>query len=142
MMRIALKEYNEIMGLICGSYHEAALRLHLSDSEMGILYVLCSHESGCYQKVLYQETGMTKSTVNSAIKKMEQEGILYLKPGEGRNTCVFLTEKGQQLVENTVYKVIQMENEIFDSWSEEEQEIFLHLNRDFLERLEQKVHEL
>ena len=112
-MRIALKEYNEIMGMICGAYHEAALRLHLSDSEMDILYVICSHEPGCYQKVLYQENGVTKSTVNSAVKKLEQEGILCLKPGEGRNTCVFLTEKGQQLAESTVYKVIQMENEIF-----------------------------
>lgn len=142
MMRIALKEYNEIMGLICGAYHEAALRLQLSDSELDILYVICSHEPGCYQKVLYQETGMTKSTVNSAVKKLEQEGILCLKPGEGRNTCVFLTEKGQQLAESTVYKVIQMENEIFDSWSPEERETFLRLNRDFLERLEQKVREL
>ncbi len=141
-MRIALKEYNEIMGLTGGAYHEAALRMHMSDSELNILYVICSHEPGCYQKVLYQETGMTKSTVNSAVKKLEQEGILCLKPGEGRNTCVFLTEKGQQLAESTVYKVFQMENEIFDSWSPEEQETFLHLNRDFLERLEQKVREL
>lgn len=141
-MRIALKEYNEIMGLICGAYHEAALRLHMSDSELNILYVLCSYEQGCYQKVLYQETGLTKSTVNSAVKKLEQEGVLCLQPGEGRNTCVCLTEKGQQLVENTVYKVFQMENEIFDSWSAEEQETFLRLNRDFLERLEQKVREL
>ena len=141
-MRIALKEYNEIMGLIGGAYHEAALRMHMSDSELNILYVICSHEPGCYQKALYQENGMTKSTVNSAVKKLEQEGILCLKPGEGRNTRVFLTGKGQQLAEGTVYKVIQMENEIFDSWSPEERETFLRLNRDFLERLEQKVREL
>lgn len=85
---------------------------------------------------------MTKSTVNSAVKKMEQQDLVCLKPGEGRNTLVSLTEKGQQLAKDTVYKIFQMENEIFDSWSVEEQKIFLRLNREFQERLEQKVKEL
>lgn len=141
-MRIAFKECNELISLIEGCYHEAALKLNLTDSEFDILYVLSAHEEGCKQSILYKETGMTKSTANTTIKKMEREQLLYLTRGTGRNTCVFLTEKGKQLMENTIYKVIQMENEIYDSWSKEEQEVFLKLNRDFVEQLNKKIQDL
>lgn len=141
-MKIALKEYNEIINTICNLYHEAAVKLGLSDSEMDILYGLCSHGQGCYQSTLYKETGMTKSTINSAIKKMERDEILYLTPGPGRNTCVYLTEKGQKLAERTVYKVFEIENAVYEGWSEEEKQIFLRLNRNYAETLEQMVKKL
>ena len=137
-MRNAFREYNKLIGLIDGIYHEIALKLKLTDSEFDILYALSVHEEGCYQSVLYKQTGMTKSTVNTTIKKMEREELLYLTHGEGRNTCVFLTEKGKQLMKDTIYKVIQMENEIYDSWSKEEQEVLVRLSRDFVEKLNEK----
>ena len=62
---------------------------------------------------------------------MEQAGYLYLKPGTGRNTCVFLTEKGEELMKNTAHRLIAIENAIFESWSPEEQQLFMKLNRDF-----------
>ncbi len=141
-MRIAFKECNEFMSLIDGCYHEAALKLNLTDSEFDILYTLSAHEEGCYQSILYKETGMTKSTVNTTVKKMEKEQFIYLTRGTGRNTCVFLTEKGKLLMEDTIYKVIQMENEIYDSWSKEEQELFVRLNKDFAKKLDEKIKDL
>ena len=54
--------------------------------------------------------------------------VKYLTPGEGRNTMVFLTEKGRKLMEDTVYKVIQIENTIYDTWTPEEQKLFMKLN--------------
>ena len=86
-MKVEFKEFNSIIGKINGIYHEAALKMGMSDSERDILYVLCDKGSGCNQSVLYKETGMTRSTVNSAIRKLENKGILYLTAGTGRNTC-------------------------------------------------------
>lgn len=139
---MAFREYVELTGMIEGVYHEAALKLKLTDSEMDVLYVLAAHEQGCNQSVLYRETGRTKSTINSTVKKMEKEGMLYLTPGEGRNTCVFLTEQGKELMERTVYKIIDMENKIYGSWTQEEQQIFLRLNKDYVEKLGKMVKEL
>ena len=85
---------------------------------------------------------MTKSTINSAIKKMERDEILYLTPGPGRNTCVYLTEKGQKLAERTVYKVFEIENAVYESWSEEEQQTLLRLTRDCAEKMEQMIKKL
>lgn len=134
-MASTLREFNRIVSVVEGIYHEAALKWGMTDSEMHILYVLCFHETGCLQSVFYKETGMVKSTVNSAIGKMEREGIVFLTPADGRNTRVSLTAKGERLVQNTVYKIVQAENAIYAGWSEGERELFLHLNRDYARRL-------
>ena len=77
-------EYSAIESLIGCAYHEAALKMHLADSELCILYTLHTHGPGCLQSTLYKETGLTKTTVNSALKKLEKGGTLYLTPGPGR----------------------------------------------------------
>lgn len=141
-MESAFKDWPYIEGLINSAYHEAALKMKLSDSEMSILYVFNAHPEGCNQSVLYKEACLKKSTVNSAIRKMEKEELLYVTPGTGRNTQVFLTEKGKWLMEKTVYRMIEIENEIYNAWTPQEQELFMRLNRDFAEKLKEKVKKL
>ena len=115
-MYSAFKEFYNLLSQLNNAYHDAALKLGLTDSELDILYSLNEHGSGCNQSIFYKETGTTKSTINS---------------GTGRNTCVFLTEKGEELMKNTAHRLIAIENAIFESWSAEEQQIFIKLNRDF-----------
>lgn len=134
-----MKELNIISGTINGYYHEAALKLGISDAEMNVLYVLSYEGNGCYQSLLYKNTGMTRSTVNTIIRRFEKEELLYLKSGKGRNTCVFLTDKGERYLESTVQKIVEMENRIFMSWSEEERMIFLHLNQKYASNLKDEI---
>ena len=42
-------------------------------------------------------------------------------------------------MEDTVYRVIEIENEIYNGWTPEERELFMKLNRDFAEKLSDKV---
>ena len=126
-MESAFKDWDYIEGMIDSAYHEAALKMNLSDSEFSILYIFNEHQEGCNQ---------------SAIRKMEKKELLYLTPGSGRNTQVFLTEKGKKLMEDTVYRVIEIENEIYNDWTPEERELFMKLNRDFAEKLSDKVKKL
>ena len=132
-MYSAFKEFYNLLSQVDSTYHDAALKLGLTDSELDILYSLNEHGSGCNQSIFYKETG------NSAVRKMEQAGYLYLKPGTGRNTCVFLTEKGEELMKNTAHRLIAIENAIFESWSPEEQQLFMKLNRDFAAKFTEKT---
>lgn len=50
-----------------------------------------------------------------------------------------LTEAGQELMNRTVRRVIQFESDVYDSWSPEDQETFIRLNRDFAEKFTEKV---
>ena len=45
-------EYNAIESLIGCAYHEAALKMHLADSELCILYTLHTHGPGCLQSAM------------------------------------------------------------------------------------------
>lgn len=138
-MKSAFQEFNQINGRIENVYHEAAVKMGLPDSEFWILYTLRVHEDSCLQTVLCRETGMTKSTVNSALKKMEKEELLLMCPGGGRNTRIRLTEQGISLAERTVDRLIEMENCIYTGWTGEEQELLMKLNREFLEQMEMQI---
>lgn len=137
-----MKEFNIINGAINGYYHEAALKLGISDAEMNVLYVLSYEGSGCYQSLLYKNTGMTRSTVNTIIRRFEKEELLYLKSGKGRNTCVFLTEKGEKYLKDTVQKIVDIENRIFKGWPEEDRAEFLRLNQKYADELKDEIDQM
>ena len=137
-----MKEFNIVSGAINGYYHEAALKLGISDAEMNVLYVLSYEGSGCYQSLLYKNTGMTRSTVNTIIRRFEKEELLYLKSGKGRNTCVYLTEKGKKHLEDTVQKIVDIENRIFMNWTEEDRTIFLNLNQKYAAELKDGIEKM
>ena len=141
-MKVEFKTFNAIYGKIDSTYHEAALKLGMSDSERDILYVLFDKGSGCNQSALYKETGMTRSTVNTAIRKLEKAGILYLTAGTGKNTCVILTERGNVFLSETIGKLIEIENEIYRSWTPDERKVFIELNQRYADELNRRVREL
>ena len=134
-MKSAFQEFNQINGQIERSYHEAAVKMGLPDSAFWILYALVTNTPGIFQAELTFVTGISKTTVNSALKKMEREGLLTLSPGSGRNIRVDLTPAGNQLAEKTVCKLVALENRIYESWSPEEQRMLIQLNRDYADKL-------
>lgn len=141
-MESAFNEFNNIYSMIDNLYHEAALKLGLTDSEFDILYVLNAYSGSCNQSALYKESGQTRSTINSAVKKMEKAGYLTISAGTGRNTRVTLTPSGQSLMEQTLYRVIRIENDIYESWSAEDRQTFMRLNKDFADKLKERVRQL
>ena len=59
-MESAFKDWDYIEGMIDSAYHEAALKMNLSDSEFSILYIFNEHQEGCNQSAFYKESCMTK----------------------------------------------------------------------------------
>lgn len=138
-MKSLIVEYNNVQNQILYAYHEASVKLGISDAEFDILYVLNSEGNGCLQSALYKKTGATKSTINSCLHKMMERGLIELKASGGRNTAVFLTEKGVQHSEATVARVIAMENEIFSSLSAQEQKMLVEINKKYLLKFKEKM---
>ena len=89
-----LRRYNYLLQETDAVYHEMAQHWGLPDSVMGVLYTLCDAGGRCSVREVCRLGGMSKQTVNSALKKLEKGGTLYLTPGPGRNTRVYLTESG------------------------------------------------
>ena len=141
-MKAKYNEMNVVFENIDVYYHEAAKRMGLSDAEFILLYILVQADGFIPQKRIYQETCKSKSTINSAIKKLENNGIVEIKALDGKSTQVRLTKEGKKLSQNTVVKVIEIENRIYDSWSNEQKELMLYLNKDFLDKFSAEVERL
>lgn len=135
-----MKRFNLLISEIDAAYHDAALKLGMSDSAMLILYTICSCDGECLLGDI--TSGVSKQTVNSALRKLEADDVVCSEVFEGRKKKVYLTEKGRQLVKDTVLRVIKVENEIFDSWSEEEKSIYINLTQRYLADFKKKIREI
>ena len=139
---IEMKRFNYLISEIDSVYHEAALKLGLSDSAMSILYAICDNGEGCLLQEICFYTGISKQTINSALRKLEKEGIVYLELLNAKSKKVYLTDKGKKLAEKTAFRVLQMEDEIFASWKKEDVEKYLELTESYLVHLKEKINEL
>lgn len=141
-IKSGMKRYNFLMAEIDNAYHEAALKLGLSDSAMMILYAICSCGESCLLSEIIHWLGISKQTVNSSLRKLEQQDIIYLESAGGKTKRVCLTENGRAKVNDTVCRIIEIENKIFASWDREEWDIYLELTNRYLNAFKKEIKEL
>lgn len=137
-----MHRFTYLIGETDNTYHELALKVGLSDSAMLVLYTLCDMGGECSLQTICSFSGLAKQTVNSALRKLEKEEVVILKQHNGRNKNVELTDKGMKLAENTVAKIMKIENEIMESWTKEEVQQYLSLTERYLNMLKEKLEEM
>lgn len=136
-----VRQLNRLACALDCTYHQAARKFGLSDSVLCILYMLHERGDGCPLHDIYSKSGISKQTINSALRKLEAEQVLYLEPAGGRGKRLRLTETGKHYVETTAARLYEVEREIFRSWPKEDFDRYLSLmekhNRDLRERIPQ-----
>lgn len=137
-----LHNFNLLSSEIDAVYHFVAAKLGMSDSAMNILYVLCDNGGECLMNDFLRRTGMSKQTVNSSVSKLEAEGIVSISMADKKRKRAELTEKGKEYAGRTVMRIIEKENEIFSSWTKEEQTVYLDLTRRYLEEFREKTKDI
>ena len=135
-------QINHILHETNAAYHDFAVKFGISDSVFAILYVISSIGEPCLLSDFVKYSGTSKQTINSALRNMEQNGLIRLEDYNGRKKQLTLTGKGKSLVSLTVEKAILIENQIFDGWSKEEQEVFVRLNQRYLNELKSRISKL
>ena len=120
-------------------YHKIEVHYNLSDSCFWVLYILYEAKRPLSQKEICDYWCYNKQTINSALRKLEADGVVRSEVFEGRKKKVYLTEKGRRLAKDTVYRVIEIENEIFASWSDEEKRIYIELTQRYVEVFKEKI---
>lgn len=137
-----MKMFNHLWNEIDATYHDAALKLKLSDSAMIILYTICNNGDSCMIGDITRLSGISKQTINSSLRKLETDGIIYLELVGLRKKRVCLTEKGKRFAEDTVLKIINIENKIYNSWTKAELDLYLELTQRFLHDFENEIKKL
>lgn len=135
----ALKRCNYLFSETDMVYHEIYRALGLPDSAAGILYSALENGGGCLLRDICRHTGMSRQTVNSALRRLEKEGVLYLEKADGKNKMVRLTEEGRALAQRTAGRVLTAEDEIFAAWPPEDVRRYLELTEAYLLALKKKA---
>ena len=101
-------------------YHRLARACGLPDCAFWLLYTLLS---------------LPKQTVNSALKKLVEEGVLRLEAADGnlKNKRVCLTEAGEAFLRRTVDRVFGVESAAAARLTEEERSALVALSQKLLD---------
>ncbi len=137
-----ITRYRRAIGEIDALYHDLALKHGLSDSADAILYAICSNGESCSLKDIVLFSGVSKQTVNSSLRKLEKDGLLYLQLVDGKSKEAVLTEKGKAKCRDTVAKLVAIENRLLSEvWSEEEFTSYLELTEKYIRDMKKLIAE-
>ena len=135
-----IAEYNRLMQECNAVYHAAAMREGLSDSSFQILYMLRDAGDPCKQGDISDRASLPPQTVNSALKKLEKEGLVVLKRIDGKpGKSIHLTAAGQRLVREKIDPVIRAEEAACEAFSEEEKAAFFRLLDRLVKQLQTEI---
>lgn len=123
-------------------YHQASLRLGISDSESIVLYAAHVCQGTCALGYIIKNYGISKQTLHSAVRKLADQGLLELQPCGGREKQVVLTVAGQEYARNTAGRLLEAEIAAFDTWTDEEIATYLRLMEKYVDCLRQQVEKL
>lgn len=134
-----LKEFNQLFKEMMDLYYETAVRSGLSESAYDIFYAITCWGEGCSQKDIADLYHMSRTTINSSLKKLEEQGFIFLEKGTGKNKLLYLTEKGKAYMEQKILPCIQLEEAVFREMKPEENREFLSLLRRYVQIYRRKV---
>ena len=88
-----LLHWNSLYQQLNEIYRQYATQKGVSETTLWLLYFLCEHGGSCEQRALCRSLLDPPQTVNSSLKKLEQQGLvsLQLVAGSRKNKEVSLT---------------------------------------------------
>lgn len=135
-----LVRYNRLFKQLDGAYRRFANALNLSETALWILYSL-REGSARTQKDLCDLMHQSKQSINSALKRLEEEGCIVLTVSEENRTrkLLRLTERGEALAARTADKVIAAEERALAKLSPADAEQLLTLYGRFVQAVEDEI---
>lgn len=135
-----IRRYNSLYKETNGLYHDLARHFCLSDSAFWILYTLREAGGSVSQSQLCGDLYLSKQTVHSALKQLEQGGYLQLEnlPNNRKNKRVRVTPQGEELLCQVADPVFAMEERAFLRLSPQQRQALLELDEALLEALRQE----
>ncbi len=120
-------------------YHQASVKMGISDSVSVILYNLYDAGGTCLLRDICTFSGISKQTLNSGLRSLEAKQLLCLEQHNGRLKRVVLTPAGMEYAKATVARLFQAEMRTFDSWTEDEIRTYIQLQEKYAVCLRQQI---
>lgn len=132
------REFNRMYKEVDELYHEVALKSGLSDTSFLVLFSIVELGDGCLQIDIANRYFISKQTISSSVRALEQKGYLYLKHGKKRDMNLYLTAEGERFAADYIIPLMELESNVFLLMSPEERDGLLRLTRRYTELLKEK----
>lgn len=134
-----LQSINEMLSSIDNVYQKMLAAMNLPESVFITLFTILELGEGCLQKDISEKAYTNKKTINVAIKKLEQDGYIILKPEKYPNKQIFLTDEGKKYVQEKIMPLIEIENKVVESMTEQEHEILVKAYKKYITIYKEQV---
>lgn len=128
--------FNDLYNRMNGIYRSIAKKYNLSECQFWILYALSVENRPLTQTELRSYLIEPKQTIHSAMHKMLDDEIIVLQQTSGKKKYFTLSEKGKLLADKTVNIVIFHEEKAFDTFTNQEREMLIHLFEKYIDEIE------
>ena len=108
-------------------YYSMLKHAQITDSEYVLLFSLLESDEGCSQKDIADNTYISTKTLNSAVKKLQQKGLISLTRAKYPNMILNLTPKGKEYIKEKMLPLIETENKILQNVTDEDFNNFTNL---------------
>lgn len=131
------EQYQAIRRKTDDEWDGAINRFGMAKGQLMIIWTLYDFKRPCTQKEICDDWYESKQTINSAAKKLVEEGYIDIAPSpeNSREKLLVFTEKGKFLAMRTVRKLIDAERNAFNALSEDEQNETIRITQKYYEIL-------
>lgn len=136
------QEFNQLLKRMDNVYGEFGKNSGLSNTTFWILYTVKEEKTPYKQKDLCDMWLYSKQTINSALKKLEEQNVIELITVEGnkKDKKIVLTEKGKKIVEEFILPINKIEKKALESIEKKTE--FLKSFRKYIETMEGEIKKL
>lgn len=141
---LVLSAFNRLHKKMNVIYHDYAKKIGLSDAAFWLLYSLYEYGHPCTQRDLCNAWFYAPQTINSALKALEEKGLIALEPApkNRKNKLVHFTQKGEAVVKETIDPLVQAELSSFMRLDEKERFELMKITQRHIELLEEEINKI
>lgn len=134
-----IQEFNQLQKKMDNIYNKLAKSSGISDTAFWIIYTVKNEKETYKQKDLCNMWFYSKQTINSSLKKLEEQNIIQLisVPGNKKDKKVILTEYGKKIAKELIEPVNEIEKKSLENIKERRE--FLNLFKKYVETLEKET---
>lgn len=122
-------------------YHAYARHAGVSDAALWLLYVIRLGGNNLTQAAICADWHYPPQTINSALKRLEAQGLVALAPATGsrRDKAVRLTAEGEKTVEHVIDPLIDAERAALADLAPKERTALVSLSQRYLGLLGERL---
>lgn len=134
-----IQEFNQLLKKMDSVYDKLAKSSGISDTAFWIIYTVKNEKETYKQKDLCVMWSYSKQTINSALKKLEEQNIIQLEsvPENKKDKKIILTEYGEKIAKELIEPVNEIERKSLRNIKE--RKAFVNLFKEYIETMEQET---